>query len=404
MLAEWRWVNLQGGFSEEVVADLCAGVEDAGLGRGCIAVQTNALSSFHVSFSSSDALPARGTDNPVLRFVVGKRKNTMTSVGLGNPYIKKEPIDFTRAPDALLTDSEEKSRTYWFLYDRTIGVAAMGVQLAPQADLCRLCCRFRDAMGFRSEACEGLRYVVLSSGKRPVSLRIVRISGPPDVSIPRYRFDPVAWTALPWEGSSCVLEVDEAHRQIVQRAQQILAASPIAPFYGFYEPRCLCVDVYRLLDPLRRGELFARNTGDDDPAWAACHAELHKRLRPVLQSAPWTCWSLKFDRTDCTGITLAPSGPGCAKAISEWAKAVQKAGALRNGATSRDMLTLSFAFEVFPVEGENAAQSRRDVIRELSALLEREWGVMEFRCPQLVCWRTHTEYAPYVPEAEAAAG
>eukprot|EP00438_Fugacium_kawagutii_P017431 Skav208461 [mRNA] locus=scaffold1104:221196:222862:+ [translate_table: standard] len=85
-------------------------------------------SSFHVSFSHTDALPIRGTDVPSLRFVVGKRQNSMTSVGLGNPYVKKEPIDFTRQSDALLTSNPEKSRTYWFLYDKVLSVAAMGVQ------------------------------------------------------------------------------------------------------------------------------------------------------------------------------------------------------------------------------------------------------------------------------------
>mmetsp|Transcript_133433 Transcript_133433/g.231887 ORF Transcript_133433/g.231887 Transcript_133433/m.231887 type:complete len:408 (-) Transcript_133433:173-1396(-) len=395
MSADWRWVNLAGGHAEELVADLCAsGAEGGGIGRGCIVIQTNAMASFHVAFSHTDALPIRGSNNPALRFVVGKRQNSMTSVGLGSPYAKKEPIDFTRSADALLTGDPEKSRTYWFLYDRNIGVAAMGVQVAPQADLCRLVCRFRDSTGFRAEACENVRYIVLSSGKRPVSLRVVNVFAPPDISIPRFRFNPETWSNLSWQGSSCVFELDDFHRYLVERVQDVLKASAIAPYYNFVEPKHFCVNAYRLLDTLRRVELFPGRTSDDLD-WRTCHDEVYTRMQPVLSSAPWTFWPLRFDRVDCTAITLASTGTGCGKAISEWCKAMEKATMLRNGATNREMLTLTFAFEVFPVEGENAAQARREVVRCITEILEREWGVMEFRCPQLVCWQTHTEYVPY---------
>lgn len=106
---------------------------------------------------------------------------------------------------------------------------------------------------------------------------------------------------------------------------------------------------------------------------------------------------MKFDRADCTAITLAPLGAGCSKAVSKWLEAVKKVTQLRNGATNRELLTLTFAFEVFPVEGENAQQARRDVVREITSMLEKEWGIMDFNGPRLVRWRTHTEY-----HAEAA--
>jgi hypothetical protein len=397
MSAEWHWVNLQGANHEELIADLCEGdgrVEGAGLGRLLVVVQTNATSSFHISFSSTAAVPFRNTPEPVLRFVVGKRQNSMTSCGLGNPYIKKTPIDFTKSPDALLSDDPEKSRTYWFLYDRDVAVAAMGVQAAPQADLCRLVCRFKDVTGFREEACAQLRYISVSSGKRPVSLRVVGVGAPPDVSIPRFRFDPLAWKGLEWRGSSFVFALDEVHRQLLVKAQKLLAASPIAPFYGITEPHCLCLNAYRLLDPLRRPELFP---GQDcaDLEWPACHAEVHERLAPILSSAPWTYWPLRFEKADCTSVTLAPTGKVCSQVISEWAKAVQGASQLRNGALGREMLTLTFAFEVFPVEGENLAQARRDLVREITGMLEKEWGIMEFRSPFLACWETYTSYVPF---------
>ncbi|CAK9004074.1 Chaperone protein DnaJ [Durusdinium trenchii] len=141
----------------------------------------------------------------------------MTSVGLGNPYLKKEPIDFTKQADALLTNNPEKSRTYWFLYDRIVQVAAMGIQAVPQADVCRLLCRFRDSIGFRAEVCEQVRYIIVSSGKRPVSLRIVHIGPPPDLSIPRHQFDPISWEELPWQGCSCVFQLDEKHLELMKR-------------------------------------------------------------------------------------------------------------------------------------------------------------------------------------------
>mmetsp|Transcript_27543 Transcript_27543/g.91396 ORF Transcript_27543/g.91396 Transcript_27543/m.91396 type:complete len:433 (+) Transcript_27543:134-1432(+) len=403
---EWHWVNLPGGNVEQPLVDLCECTEQdawhsglapegCGPGRGCIVVQTNATSSFHVIFSHT-AAPSRNTQEPVLRFVVGKRRNSMTSVGLGNPYLKKEPIETTKSADALLTSDPEKSRTFWFLYDKSIGVAAMGCQGAPQADLCRLVCRFRDTIGFRAEVCEGLRYISLSSGKRPVSLRIIGAGAPPDVSIPRFRFDPVAWQQLPWQGASVVFQPPTHHRQLLERAQQILANSPIAPFYCLVEPRCLCLNVYRLLDPHRRGELLEPGEDGESVSWDACYEEVHRRLEPlVLRSAPWTYWPLRFDRADATTVTLAPTGLGCKASMDEWSRQVQASSGLRNSATNREVLTIAFAFEVFPVEGENAAQVRRDVVREITALLEKEWGTSEFRSPELAVWQAHTDFVPY---------
>eukprot|EP00927_Polykrikos_kofoidii_P030116 TRINITY_DN25977_c0_g1_i1.p1 TRINITY_DN25977_c0_g1~~TRINITY_DN25977_c0_g1_i1.p1 ORF type:complete len:409 (-),score=53.49 TRINITY_DN25977_c0_g1_i1:222-1448(-) len=391
----WTWAHLGGGHVEQQVADLCSGeVVGTGLGRGCVIVQTNSRSAFHVIFSRTPN-PSRGSDEPVLRFVVGKRRNSMTSLGFGNPYIRKEPVDFTRSSDALLTDDEEKSRTYWFLYDRSFAVAAMGVQGAPQADLSRLVCRFSGDIGFKAEACEELRYIFIGSGRQASSVRIVNVCEPPDVSIPRFRFDPEAWKPLPWNGCSCVFEVDDTHRRLVEKVQACLAKSPLMPFYALVPPGHLCLNIYRLLDPLRRREMLPseiRDTSDEEPEWHACYDELRRRLLPVLASAPWTYVPLQFERADCTAITLAASAKGCSKVITEWCGAVRNATGLRNGATNREMLTLAFAYEVFPVEGEGLAQARRDVIREVTAILEKEWGVMEFRAPLLACWRTEHEY------------
>lgn len=390
--ADWHWINLPGGFNEKLVADVCSPACGAAAGRCCIVVQTNAMSSLHVIFSSTPHFPSRDSDNPVLRFVVGKRKNSMTAVGFGNPYLKKEPVDFTKQPDALLTTDEAKSRTYWFLYDRNVGVAAMGVQ-HPQTDLTRLLCRFRDSSGFRQEMCESLRYIAVSSGKKPVSLSVKQVLLPPDISILPFKFDPAVWCPLSWYGNSCVFELDEKHKQLVQKVQKILMESPIAPLYGFVEPHCLCLNAYRLLDPLRKGELFPNNA--DDAEWKDCHTTVYERTKGVLASAPWTYIPLSFERADCTTISLAPTGQQCAKAIKSWASALQESSGLRSSATNREMMQLTFAFEVFPLEGETASQARRDVVKQITDLLLAEWGTMEFADPKLVCWRTHTEFVSY---------
>eukprot|EP00931_Biecheleriopsis_adriatica_P051136 TRINITY_DN29630_c0_g1_i2.p1 TRINITY_DN29630_c0_g1~~TRINITY_DN29630_c0_g1_i2.p1 ORF type:complete len:422 (-),score=63.81 TRINITY_DN29630_c0_g1_i2:30-1124(-) len=364
------------------------------------------MSSFHVSFSHTDALPTRGSDVPVLRFVVGKRRNSMTSVGIGNPYLKKEPIDSTNQVDALLTDTPERSRTFWFLYDSNLQVAAMGVQGNPSAASCRLLCRFRDAVGFRAEVCEQVRFVSVSSGKRPVSLRVVHVGAPPDVSIRRNMFDPVSWQELPWQGCSCVFQLDAPHLELVQRLQGLLQASPIGPLYELVRPGCICLNAVRLLDPLRRPELFAGNSNvvsshEEEVDWHTCHQEVYRRLQHLFFSAPWTFFPLRVERADCTSITLAPTGPGCHKAVWAWVKAVEEATGLRNLATAKEALTLTFAFEVFPVLGENAAQVRRDVVREITALLDKEWGVMEFSLPRLACWQTWTNWEAFQTQAAA---
>lgn len=394
--AEWQYVHLPGGNAEQLIADLGAGtpeLEGAEVGRGCIVIQTNSTAAVHVIFSSSPE-PSRGSNEPVLRFVVGKRQNSMTSVGLGNPYIKKEPLDTTKQPDALLTTDEEKSRTYWFLYDRIVAVAAMGVQVAPTADLCRLARRLADDSGFKAEACQGVRYVSISSGKRPVSVRVVRVCAPPDVSIPRFRFDPEAWKPLPWNGSSCVFEPDDAHRRLIQQVQAMLMKSPLAAYYEIVPPQCLCLNVYRLLDPLRRVDLLTpeQRAEGEEMEWMDCHTEVQRRLAPVLVSSQWTYFPLQFDRSDCTAITLTPISKGGSKAISEWCSAVKQTTGLRNGAVNREMLSLTFAYEIFPVAGEKLAQARRDLVRDITAVLEKEWGWMEFRCPLLACWVTEHEY------------
>jgi len=403
---EWHWVNLQGGNAEQVLVDLCECTTDdawhstltpegAGPGRGCIVVQTNAMSSFHVIFSRTPT-PSRNTNEPVLRFVVGKRRNSSTTVGFGNPYIKKEHLESTTNADALLTSDPEKSRTFWFLYDNSVGVAAMGCQGAPQTDLCRLVCPLRDQLGFREEVCRDLRYVSLSSGKRPVSLRVVGAGAPPDVSIPRFRFDPVTSQPLPWQGASLVFEPDARLRQLLEGAQKILATSSIAPFYSLIEPRCLCLNAFRLLDPHRRAELLQPGEDGDSVSWDSCYQEVHSRLSSVvLPSAPWTYWPLQFERASATSVMVTPTGPGCSSTIAEWTKVVQASSGLRNSATKREMLTMSFAFEVFPVEGEKAQQERKEVVRKITALLEKDWGVAELRHPLLVTWQTHTDYVHY---------
>ncbi|CAJ1384579.1 unnamed protein product [Effrenium voratum] len=410
-MSDWHWINLPGDRHEQVVADLEAlPASDRGrpgTGRGMIVIQTNARSSFHVSFSHTEA-PTRGTDVPCLRFVVGKRQNSMTSVGLGNPYLKKEPIDFTRQADALLTDTE-KSRTYWFLYDREVAVAAMGVQANPQADSCRLLTRFKDCFsGFREEVCQQLRYVIVSSGKRPISLRVVHIDAPPDISIPRYLFDPVSWRELPWQGCSCVFQPDEAHLQLIKRAQQLIAASPLGTLYQLIGPDHLCLNAVRLLDPFRRTELQRQPQSvvvesTEEEEWRACFEEVDRRLVTVFHSAPWTFWPLRFERADCTSVSLAPIGPGAQECVGAWVSAVEAATGLRNSATHREMLTLDFAYQVFPVEGENAVQARRDLAREITALLQKEWGTMDFRDPKLAVWQTKAHWRPfqasYIPTA-----
>ena len=78
-----------------------------------------------MSFSHDSAVPTRGTDVPSLRFVVGKRRNSMTTVGLGNPYIKKA--------------------TYGALYLRACCHTSAGAAL------------FRKAVGFCSAAFDYMR-------------------------------------------------------------------------------------------------------------------------------------------------------------------------------------------------------------------------------------------------------
>eukprot|EP00438_Fugacium_kawagutii_P017433 Skav208463 [mRNA] locus=scaffold1104:231242:238768:+ [translate_table: standard] len=86
-------------------------------------------------------------------------------------------------------------------------------------------------MGGTWYVCEQVRYVIVSSGKRPVSLRLVHVGAPPDISIPRYQFDPVTWEELPWPGCSCVFQLDERHLQLMKRVQALLSSSPLGPLY-----------------------------------------------------------------------------------------------------------------------------------------------------------------------------
>lgn len=395
----WNWLNLPGGFSEKVVGDFCStALADAGcaLGRGCVLVQTNATSAFRVIFSETSTLPIRDSDNPALTFVVGKRKNSITTVGFGSPYPKKEPIESTKSPDALLSSSSEQSRTFWFAYDKEVGALAMGV-LYPQPDLCRLVCRF-PSDGFRRELCENLRYVVISSGKKPVSVNVQQIIPPAELFIPQYKFCPRTWCSLPWYGNGVIFRLPEEHRKMMVEAQQILMASPIAELYALVEPQMICLHAYPMLDQLHPGirEIFP----DEDPEdvdWPRRHEAVHRRVAPILSSADWTYWPLRFDRVDCTHVHLAPTGERCQKAIKSWLKAVEDSTGLRSTKTPREILSFVFAFEVFPVVGEHNQQARRDVVRKVTEHLSAKWGVCEFAAPEFVCWQTHTDFHAYKP-------
>lgn len=397
---KWNWVNLPGGFQEKVVVDLVALADSTGtgLGRGCVLIQTNAVSAFRVLFSEVPTLPIRDSDNPALCFVVGKRQNSMSCVGFGSPYANKQPIESTKSQDALLSSTSEKSKIFWFLYDNEVGVAAMGVQ-HPQPDFCRLVYRFGyENGGFRKEICENVRFVVVSSGKRPVSLNVMSVMAPPSIFIPQHKFNPRIWTNLPWFGNSIVFGLDEARRKMVTQCQEFLMASPIANLYALVDPDCLCLNAYPMLDPLNKTAALFPDEDPEDVSWKRCHDKVSQMCESVLASAAWTYLPLEFDRADCTHVHLRPTGEICSQAIKAWTKAVQDATGLRSTKTPREALSFVFAFEVFPIVGEANQQARRDVVRKITDYLGANWGVCEFACPELVCWKTHTEFVPYKRE------
>ena len=71
-----------------------------------------------------------------------------------------------------------------------------------------------------------------------------------------------------------------------------------------------------------------------------------------------------------------------------------EASGLRNALAPRELLSLSFANEVFPVEGEHAFLARRQLVREIKALLEQEWQVMDFKEPRLALWHSKSQWRP----------
>mmetsp|Transcript_40852 Transcript_40852/g.91666 ORF Transcript_40852/g.91666 Transcript_40852/m.91666 type:complete len:288 (+) Transcript_40852:3-866(+) len=285
----------------------------------------------------------------------------------------------------------------------------MGVQAQPQPDHCRLIACLRDGHGYKEEICQNLRYLVVGAGRSSVSLRVVQVMAAPDLSIPRHHFNAVTREKLPWPGNSVVFELDEKHQKLVEKVQQLLLASPLAPYYALVEARCVCLNIFRALDPPRRNEFHISTDGKqlEEFSWPDYHTELQQRISGIMQSAAWTYFPMKVDRVDCTAIMAAAISPGCDASLSAWLKELQQVAGLRNGATRREMLELKFAFQVFPLEGEKIAQIRRDVVRQLSAVVEKEWGAMDFRCPQLACWVTHSEYLlydAYMEEREQATG
>lgn len=396
--SKWNWVNLPGGFQEKVVVDLVGLAEShgTGLGRGCVLIQTNATSAFRVIFSEVPTLPIRDSDNPALCFVVGKRKNSCSCVGFGSPYVNKEPAEVTTSQDALLTSTPEKTRIFWFLYDKEVGVCAMGVQ-HPQPDFSRLVCRFGEERGgFRREICENLRYVVVSSGKRPVSLNLMSVMAPPEVSIPQYKFDPRIWTNLPWFGNSLIFDLDQERRRLVKQCQEFLMASEIANLYAVVDPDCLCLNAYPMLDPLNKSQQqFFPGEDPEEVSWKRCHDRVARSCETVLNSASWTYWPLAFDRADCTTVHLKPTGERCKSAIQAWMAAVQEGTGLPSQKNTREALSFAFAFEVFPVIGENNQKHRREVVRKITEHLEKNWRICEFAEPRLVCWKTHTDFVPF---------
>ncbi|CAK0893721.1 unnamed protein product, partial [Prorocentrum cordatum] len=125
-------------------------------GRGVVHLACNTEAPFRVVFSHSEG-PTRGRAE-VLCFVVGKRRNSVSTVGFGNPYQpKKQHLECTYEEDARLSP-QQATRDFWFLVDASRGLIAFGAG-APMAETCRALVPLSPADWAKRELIAQLRYV-----------------------------------------------------------------------------------------------------------------------------------------------------------------------------------------------------------------------------------------------------
>lgn len=357
-------------------------------GRGVVHLACNTEAPFRVVFSHSEG-PTRGRAE-VLCFVVGKRRNSISTVGFGNPYQpKKQHLECTYDEDARLSP-QQATRDFWFLVDASRGLIAFGAG-APMAETCRVLVPLGPSEWAKRELIAQLRYVYVESGRRITGVVFRSLRPPADLAL-RAAVD-CRGVPLPRPRCAVVHFLREGRqRELLQRARQVVLDSPLQG--NFVGAQDLFVPLHEPLDELQRSAHF------EGLGWAALCQQFSERLVLMLSSAPWTLFALKIKKVEIDRVLLEPATRETKKALDAYRAGV--AAAMQAPLDRFGELSVQLALPIFPIVGDAQVAHRKAVVGQLSALLA-DFGTLEACGPEFAAGTEVGRMQPYSPEALAGA-
>mmetsp|Transcript_3175 Transcript_3175/g.7149 ORF Transcript_3175/g.7149 Transcript_3175/m.7149 type:complete len:387 (-) Transcript_3175:100-1260(-) len=376
---QWKWSHIPGGHQEEYVGTLPEP------GRGIVVVQSNSPAAFRVVMSVDDK-DSRGTGAPVLCFKVGRHQNTSSAVGMGNPFRNKEPLDSTSEADAL-APTDGRLRTYWFMYDREVGIAAFGIE-QPQAETVRLLIPLE---GMRREVFDQIQFVRFASGKQKASVNLLNITEAIDLSVRRFQFDKFV-TPVPWHGACIAFQLPEPMRKMFAEIEAEARKTACAPLHAIAKTEHLVLQVLPLLDSISKSSRYTDTTD-----WAYIYEEIYGRAFAVLSSAPWTFFNLSGETADsCTAyLTVSPGVEG-RNAIRAWMRAMEAAVGWSSEASMKERLSITFAYPIYPIVGDRMLEARHELSRKVDSIVRSHAKTLfDLRGPELRTMVTAFESLPY---------
>eukprot|EP01029_Cantina_marsupialis_P001744 TRINITY_DN1156_c0_g2_i1.p1 TRINITY_DN1156_c0_g2~~TRINITY_DN1156_c0_g2_i1.p1 ORF type:complete len:425 (-),score=129.25 TRINITY_DN1156_c0_g2_i1:550-1824(-) len=350
-------------------------------GRGSVVIRARG-GEFRIMFSPTTE-NTRNIRAPNLCFVIGKNENTESTVGIGNPsYIE---FDTTYEPEAVMSNDYEQ--LYWFSFDQSIGMAAFGVG-TPGENIQLL------VKSAELENMAPLKHIGLSNWIQHVHLEIESIDEPFDLLAFSHKFN-ADGSPKRFRGNSLICFVDKASKPFEKlvKAQELIAASPLAPYYALLEPSSFHVTVCDLFVESRRKDLLP------DTSWADIDQFVNKRTADLRKH----CWGqdtplkMGFQGLSHSLATVALQAVGDDnKIIQEWRDKVHTCTNLEPPVGYQ--FHTSFAYQIFPFgEGDKVKEAMWSLRLKLMELLQ---GItFELRNPTLCLFTDMNHFAPVDPDS-----
>lgn len=291
--------------------------EPLGTSRVVLVVTLLSNSEFRVVFNDEPTL-SRGTEKAVLCFVVGQDGNSRTTIRTGNPGVI---LAETREQQALLPAENEKPTTYWFSYDASIRLIALGLGNQPDTESTLLV--VPDWYGCFDKPNPRI-FVGLANWKQAIHLNLSQGS----ISSLRLNKYPEKFhddrTIKSFPGVTCICWFNEKSHgssiisALVQAQEMLKATGPtVGGCFSFLPPDSFHMTITDLVTLNNRDTICPEIKGD----LKQVGEELQKRIKDLMAMSISNVFYMKMDSLLLNhGLTirLRPYEDKTAKAIAAW--------------------------------------------------------------------------------------